>query len=82
MRSDSLCRYTHIFLIQVLVLQHEDSQPTEWLPYLSVLFSPVQVMEFWGRAAKREPPCKPEACVWHWWKERRQQVSEIHNRNV
>ena len=53
----------------MLVLQHEDSNKTEWLPYLSTLFSPVQVIEFWGRAAKRDPPCKPEACVWHWWKE-------------
>ena len=76
------CRHRHIFVIQVLVLQHEDSDPTEWLPYLSVLFSPVQVIEFWGRAAKRDPPCKPEECVYHWWKERRQSVSEILKTNV
>ena len=54
-----------IFVIQALVLQHEDSQVTEWLPYLSVLFSPLQVIEFSGRASSRCPPCKPETCVWH-----------------
>ena len=55
----------------MLVLQHEDATETEWLPYMSMLCSPMQVIEFWGRAAKRDPPCKPEECVWHWWKERR-----------
>ena len=49
-----------IWLLQVLVLQHEDAKETEWLPYLSTLFSPVQVIEFWARASKRDPPCKPE----------------------
>ena len=71
------CRHRHNFVSQVLALNHEDSGPTEWLPYLSVLCSPVQVVEFWGRAAKRDPPCRPDKAVWHWWKQRRKQVSEI-----
>ena len=78
---DSPCTHRHIFVIQVLALQHEDSAETEWMPYLSTLFSPVQVIEFWGRAARRDPPCKPEACVWHWWKERRNQISEVLSRD-
>ena len=62
----------HIFPIQVLSLQHEDSTPTEWLPYLGVIFSPVQVLEFWGRAAKRDPPCRSDEAVFYSWKERRE----------
>ena len=65
----------------MLVLQHEDAQETEWLPYLSTLFSPVQVIEFWGRAATRDPPCKPEECVFHWWKERRDEFCKINSRH-
>ena len=74
--------HVHDFASQVLVLNHEDASDTEKMPYLSVLFSPVQVVEFYGRAAKREPKCKPEEAVWHWWKERRKQVCEIHKRNL
>ena len=67
---------TDIFPIQVLSLQHEDSTPTEWLPYLGVIFSPVQVLEFWGRAAKRDPPCRKDQAVFYWWKERFVNISE------
>ena len=69
-------------MIQVLVLQHDDAPPTEWMPYLRALFSPVPVIEFWGQAARRVPPCLPDLCVWHWWKERRKPIFEVDDRNL
>ena len=55
--------------IQVLVLSHEDATRTEQLPYLRVRMRPMQVLEFLGRAARRDPPCETQHCVFWWWKE-------------
>ena len=54
---------------EVLVLTHEDASVTEQLPYMAARCAPVQVMEFHGRAAKRQPACKPEESVFYWWKD-------------
>ena len=54
---------------QVLVLTHEDATWTEQLPYMASRCAPVQVVECFGRAARREPPCPTEECVFNWWKE-------------
>ena len=59
---------------QVLVLTHEDATWTEQMPYMAARCAPVQVVECYGRAAKRDPPCKPEECVCNWWKE----LSGVH----
>ena len=56
-------------IVQVLVLSHEDATRTEQLPYLRVRLRPIPVLDFFGRAAKRDPPCHPRHCVWYWWKE-------------
>ena len=55
--------------VQVLVLTHEDATYTEQLPYMAARCAPVQVIECFGRAAKRDPPCRTEECVFNWWKE-------------
>ena len=55
-------------LPKVLVLSHEDASRTEQLPYMAARCAPVQVVEFFGRAAKRSPPCRPHECVFNWWK--------------
>ena len=55
---------------QVSVLSHEDASVTEQLPYMASRCAPVQVLEFFGRAAKRRPPRKPHECVFNWWKDR------------
>ena len=42
--------------MQVMVLSHEDATVTEQMPYMAIRCQPMQVVEFWGRAAKRAPP--------------------------
>ena len=54
---------------QVLVLTHEDAGLTEQLPYMAARCSPIQVVEFFGRSANRDPPCESQHCVFNWWKE-------------
>ena len=54
---------------QVLVLTHEDATWTEQLPYMAARCAPVQVLECFGRAAKRKSPCGTEECVFNWWKD-------------
>ena len=66
-RSKQIIKWSR--LAQVLALTHEDSSFTEQLPYLAARLAPIQVLECFGRAAKREPPCKTEECVFYWWKE-------------
>ena len=65
-------RLDHVYvscIVQVLVLSHEDATRTEQLPYLRVRLRPMQVLDFFGRAANRDPPCHTHHCVWYWWKE-------------
>ena len=50
------------------MLSHEDASRTEKMPYMAARCAPVQVVEFFGRAAKRCPPCHPHECVFNWWK--------------
>ena len=59
---------------QVLVLTPEDATWTEQMPYMAARCAPVQVLECYARAAKRDPPCRPEECVYNWWKE----LSGVH----
>ena len=40
------------------------------IPISSRAATPLQVLEFIGRAARREPPCKPMFAVWHWMQDR------------
>lgn len=54
---------------KVMVITHEDASEEETMPYLGTRLFPMVVKEFFGRAAKREPPCKAQHCVWHWWKD-------------
>ena len=54
---------------QVMVLTHEDATDEEKMPYLAVRCAPLVVKEFFGRAAKRNPPCPVAECIWWWWKE-------------
>jgi len=49
-----------------MVLSHEDATSTARMPYLRCRLTPLPVLEFIGRSAKRFPPCKPQECVWHW----------------
>lgn len=52
-----------------MVLTHEDATDEEKMPYLAIRCHPMVVKEFFGRAAKREPPCHPSECIWWWWKD-------------
>ena len=54
---------------QALVLTHEDASDIEKFPYLSVMLRPLQVVEFYGRCATRDPPCRKSEAVFHWWKD-------------
>ena len=54
---------------QVMVLTHEDATDEEKMPYLAIRCHPLVVKEFFGRAAKRDPPCPPSDCIWWWWKD-------------
>ena len=56
--------------MQAMVLTHEDESSTGRFPYLRGRLRPLQVLEFIGRAARREPPCKPMFAVWHWMQDR------------
>ena len=55
--------------LQALVLTHEGASDTEKFPYLSVMLKPLQVLEFYGRCATRDPPCPKSEAVFHWWKD-------------
>jgi hypothetical protein len=37
--------------------------------YLATQLSPLRPMISFGRAARADPVCKPEECVWYWWKD-------------
>lgn len=54
---------------QVMVLTHEDASDEEKMPYLAIRCHPLVVKEFFGRAAKRDPPCPASDCIWWWWKD-------------
>jgi hypothetical protein len=54
---------------QVLVLTHEDAKEEELMPYMAVRCRPAPVLEMWGRSAKRDPPCRAEDAVFHWWRD-------------
>ena len=54
---------------QALVLTHEEASATEKFPYLSVMLRPMQVLEFYGRCATRDPVCPEFEVVFHWWKD-------------
>ena len=60
------------------MLTHEDATWTEQLPYMAARCAPVQVVECFGRAARRSPPCATEHCVFNWWKERDPPESTKH----
>ena len=64
---------------QVLVLTHEDATWTEQLPYMAARCAPVQVVECFGRAARREPKCSTEHCVFNWWEERDQCIPDLNS---
>ena len=52
-----------------MVLTHEDASEEEKMPYMAIRCHPVVVKEFFGRAAKRDPPCPAADCIWWWWKD-------------
>ena len=64
-----LCMLSAANAPQVMVLTHEDASPEEKMPYMAYRCHPMVVKEFFGRAAKREPPCPPSDCIWWWWKD-------------
>lgn len=51
------------------MLTHEGATDVEKFPYLSVMLRPLQVVEFYGRSASRDPPCPKFEAVFHWWKD-------------
>ncbi len=57
-------------ITEVCVLTHEDATAVEQFPYLSLRARPLEVIEFWGRASKRSPPCPTDHCVFNWWQAR------------
>ena len=59
---------------QVMVLTHEDATEEEKMPYMAVRCHPMVVKEFYGRAAKRDPPCPASECIWWWWKDVRHSI--------
>ena len=52
-----------------MVLTHEDATDEEKMPYLAIRCHPLVVKEFFGRAAKREPPCPAAEDIWWGWKD-------------
>ena len=50
-------------------LTHEDATDEEKMPYLAIRCRPMVVKEFFGRAAKKDPPCPISYCIWWWWKD-------------
>ena len=60
----------HFWFAKVLTLSHEDATLQEQMPYLSVLWHPLPVLQAWGRSASRAPRCKREQAVFYfWWRE-------------
>jgi hypothetical protein len=52
---------------QVLVVNHERAEPSEWVPYLASAFAPVVPLWVMGRAAAERPACaRKEALFWGW----------------
>ena len=61
----ALCTLCH----EVMVLTHEDATDEEKMPYMAIRCHPMVVKEFFGRAARRDPPCPVSDCIWWWWKD-------------
>jgi hypothetical protein len=55
--------------MQAFILSHELSDKKDMDTYLARQLSPLRPMISFGRAAKADPVCKPEECVWYWWKD-------------
>jgi hypothetical protein len=55
--------------VQAFILSHEMSEPKDMDTYLARTLSPLRPMISFGRAAKAQPECKPDECVWYWWKD-------------
>ena len=56
-------------VLEALVLTHEDATIEEKLPYLAQRLQPLTILECFGRARTRHPPCPAEQAVFHWWKD-------------
>lgn len=65
------CQLNHISdaRTQVIVLTHELSDPNHFDTYLVDALKPARPLLFFGRSTKATPGCKPDECVWYWWKE-------------
>jgi hypothetical protein len=55
--------------VQAFILSHELTPKNQMDTYLARQLSPLRPMISFGRAAKADPVCKPEECVWYWWKD-------------
>ena len=55
--------------MQAFILSHELTPKNDMDTYLARQLSPLRPMISFGRAAKADPVCKPEECVWYWWKD-------------
>jgi hypothetical protein len=55
--------------VQAFILSHELTPEEEMSTCLARQLSPLRPMISFGRAAKADPVCKPEECVWYWWKD-------------
>ena len=62
-------QYHQTCVCQALVLTHEEATDIEKFPYLAVMLRPLQVLEFYGRCATRDPVCLKSEAVFHWWKD-------------
>ena len=54
---------------QVMVLTYEGAPVDEQMPDYSTRLWPCRVIWFIGRAAKRDPPCDPAECLFHWFRD-------------
>ena len=52
-----------------MVLTHQHASDMEKEPYLANLWHPVPVHCLYGRSATAEPVCRPDAVVFHNWKD-------------
>ncbi len=55
--------------MQAFILSHELTPKDDMDTYLARQLSPLRPMISFGRAAKADPVCKSEECVWYWWKD-------------